>query len=502
MFQPGQSLLSTSFRGVSSSESVEVANARHSQQLMGLMKSQGIALAFTEILDGGLCIVDATNNATNAYKVRGALASVQEAVAQNFSVVVAASAGNHGAGVAHAAQCMGVQAVIYVPESAPQVKVDAIEKCGAQVIRRGATFDESLALALQNEQLLAGKAKFVHAFNSPTVVAGQGTIGIELLDHLATVLPNSDFEKVRVYLPIGGGGLAAGVSSAMKVLWPFANVELEIVGVVDESVPASLLGIMAGRPISFGPDTIADGIRVRLIGERFLEVSHLVDHILKVRHDDIVGAMRDYYLATKVRLEGAGALALAGESFVQRHKLFEDGKRTLSLALVSGKNVDTATFEGAVEAEPRLDPDVYMRQAFDVVIPEQKGELLHFLRTVKEFNIAGLMYKQKSGASAGHLRVEFEVERNRAEELFGLISTEFAGSCELDEGHQMLYEVGEPLAADFEHELIELSDKPGSFLQHVEKMSSEGSFGAVGFVFYQKPARAGLLPQVVLGRSA
>lgn len=501
MFKPVQNVQSASLRGVSCSESVAVSNARRSVDLMGLMKSQNIALECSEVLDGGLMIVDATKNPTNAYKVRGALASVYEAVSQNYSSVVAASAGNHGAGVAYAAKCMAVEAVIYVPENAPKVKVRAISDFRAEVVPAGANFDQCSAIARQNEEVLAGRAKFLHAFNSEAVVAGQGTIGVELVEHLSTVLPNSDFERVRVFLPVGGGGLAAGVSSAMKVLWPFANVELEIVGVVDESVPASLLGIMAGRPIAYGPHTIADGIRVRLIGERFLEVSHLVDHLLKVRHDDIVSAMKNYHHATNVRLEGAGALALAGESFSQRHKLFNDGKRTLNLALVTGRNVDSSTFEGAVQAAPRLDPLVYTRQAFDVLIPEQKGELRHFLKTVREFNIAGLTYKQKSGASAGHLRVEFEVERERVNELAELINREFPGSDTLDEGHQMLFEVGDPLAAEFEHELIELSDEPGSFSRYVEKASSEGSFGSVGFVFYQKPPSAGLVPQVVLGRS-
>jgi hypothetical protein len=288
----------------------------------------------------------------------------------------------------------------------------------------------------------------------------------------------------------------------MKVLWPYRDVGLEIVGVVDEGVPASLLGMIAGRPISFGADTIADGTRVRRIGERFLEVSHLVDHILKVPHDEIVSAMRRYHQATGIKLEGAGALALAGEALGKRYDLFGSQESTLNLALVSGKNVDPATFDEAVNATKRLDTSVFMRKAFDVVIPERDGELLHLLQAVKDFNIAGLLYKQRSGASEGHLRIEFEVERARLDELAEIVEREFPGSHEINEGQQMLFEVGDALTAEFNDELIELSDRPGSFLRHVEMLSADGSFGSVGFLFYQKPMRPGLLPQVVIGRAA
>ncbi len=485
----------------------ELANL--SQQLLPLIRDNGLSVAFSEIFDGGLCIADASRNPTSAYKVRGALASANEAKISGHDLLVTASAGNHGAGLAYAAQLLGMRARIYVPETAPLVKISKIEGFGATVIKVGKTFDECLAQARMDGDVSAGKGVFIHPFDDTTVAAGQGTIGLEILAHAKTVVPGSDFDVVRVFLPIGGGGLVAGVASALRKSWPESFPKLEIVGVIDESAPASLVATLFGRPVKVVPDTIADGTKVAMVGKTFLAVSRLVDHIMLVPHDQIVAAMRIHESRTVLlsassefsKLEGAGALALAGEEVAANYQLFGGQSRPLSIAVVSGRNVDSSRYHEVVTEKVRLDPRSHMRQGFDVVVQERPGELLHFLRTVKDYNIASLTYKQERRTRTGHVRVEFEVANGSVEDLERKLAHEFPGSRRLSPGEHMVYKVGDPVAQRYREELIALTDKPGSFLDCVQGISLKGALGSVGFLFYRKPAQAGAAAQVVIGHS-
>ena len=475
--------------------------ATRSQELLPLMQEYGLALTFSEPSESGLCIADATRNPTSAFKIRGALAKVIEVHRSGQDTVITASAGNHGAGVARAAELLGMQAIIYVPENAPQVKVRKIESFGGTVIKVGCSFDESLAHSKHDVRLRDGRASFVHPFDDLTVVAGQGTIGLEILEYVERVARQRPFERVRLFVPVGGGGLLAGIASSVKTLWKAGLPRPEIVGVIDESSPAALLGTFFGRPVCAMPDTIADGTKVAMIGGSFLSVSQLVDYMILVRHDEIVSAMRHHELETLTQIEGAGALALAGESVARDLKLFNGSGKTLSIALISGRNVDPETFHKEVTGDARLDTNLHVRQAFDVKIPEREGELLHFLQTVQRFNIASLSYKQRPGESTGRLMVEFELSRSAIADLTGAISRSFPGSKQTGEAGVRLHRVGAPVANEYHDQLIILDDRPGSFLRCVEKFSAAGSFGSVGFLFYRKPADIGHPAQVVLGRS-
>lgn len=486
-------------QAVAPKSGVALRLASTSQELMSLMAEHDIRSQFSAVGENGLCVVDATRNPTNAYKIRGALAGVAHAKVSGKGAVVTASAGNHGAGVACAAKALGLAARVYVPVTAPKAKVDKIEGFGATVVKVGNSFDEALRHAMLDERRQERQGTFVHPFNDIMVAAGQGTIGLEMLAHVEKLRKEHSFEHVRIFLPVGGGGLLAGVASAVKTLWDPAYPQPEIVGVIDESSPAALLGTLFGRPVAAAPDTIAQGAMVALVGEIFLSVSQLVDYIVLVRHDSIVSAMREYERSTFTQLEGAGALALAGEAQARRYELFERSSSTLSLALVSGRNVDPCSFHKAVTSDSRLDISSHTRRAFDVRVPEREGELLHFLRAVKNFNIASLTYKQRPGTDTGSLRVEFEVPRASVLDLHRAIENHFPGSCCLEEGEEMVYRVGQPVAAEYRETLLTLDDRPGSFLEYVERLSLSGFFGSVGFLFYRKPADVGRAAQVVLG---
>jgi threonine dehydratase len=395
-----------------------------------------------------------------------------------------------------------MRAVIYVPKNAPQVKIETIRSFGATVRLVGDSFDECLAEARKDGLVGIGAAKFVHPFDDEAVVAGQGTIGFELLEHLEQQVFTSRPGKVRVVLPIGGGGLAAGVLSVLKTRWPKEYPPLEVIGVVDESSPASLLAMLRGRPVRALPDTIADGTKVEMVGKNFLAVSHLLDGLILIPHDELVGAMRRYEHKTGVRLEGAGALALGGEEIIRRYNLLNDPKTVVSVPLLSGKNIDPQRFHDEVSADARMDTKETRRQGFDVVIPEQPGQLLKFLEAVKEYNIASLTYARMVGSDTGHLRVEFEVAHDRRHGLYEVIKSVFPGSEKLLRGQQMLYVGGGQGTEAGTETLIRLDDAPGSFLRCIRELTQREALGQVDFLFYRKPAKQGAHAQVVMGQAS
>jgi threonine dehydratase len=477
-------------------------NAERSKMFVELMDQQGIKLQFSPISEEGVVKADATHNPTNAYKVRGALASAELAKFEGQTTLVTASAGNHGAGLAYAAQQLGLKAVIYVPNNAPDVKVQTILSFGAEVRLVGNSFDECLQEARKDDSVAAGSAKFVHPFDDEVVVAGQGTIGFELMEHLQAQIFNRPVNKVRVVLPIGGGGLAAGVVSVLKTHWPKSAPPLEVVGVIDESSPASLLAMLRGRPVRALTDTIADGTKVELVGVNFLKVSHLLDGLVLLPHDELVQAMRTHEQESGCRLEGAGALAVGGEAVLRRLNLLNDPVCTVSVALLTGKNIDPQRFETEVSADARMNTKLKRRQGFDVVVPEKPGQLLRFLEAVQDYNIASLTYVQTVNSCEGHLRVEFEVNHEQRYALEHTITDQFPGSRKLNPSKHLLYRGGTHGTEAGSESLIPLEDRAGSFLKCIRELTERKALGSVDFLFYRKPAKQGAVAQVVMGEAA
>ena len=465
------------------------------------MDHYGIKCTFAPLSADGPCVVDATQNDTQAYKLRGALASTFCAVQSGARSIWTASAGNHGAGVALAAKLLGVDATVYVPTNAPTVKVDKIRGFGARVVSTGDSFDSCLENARMTEAIPLSASAFIHPFDDNIVAAGQGTIGLEILDHVVSHHAHSTRSQITVFVPIGGGGLAAGITSTLVRFWPKHLAPPRIVGVVDEGVPASVLGTLFGRPISSIPSTIADGTRVAKVGEAFLEIAPLMDSIMLVPHDAIVATMRHFHSEHQEVLEASGALALTGEFLARKFDLFDQSDDTIHYAVLSGRNVDADMFtEIVTETERRL-PPLHRRAAFDVKIPESNGELLRFLRAVQTFNISSLTYKQEEGTLLGTLRAEFEVSLQDAGTLKEAIYGSFPGSSELQPGAQLILPVTSPVAHNYRDLLVSLEDRPGSFLKYIEGMEHNSQLGSVGFLYYRKPTAVGALPQVVMGLS-
>ena len=270
---------------------------------------------------------------TGAYKERGALNKLLLlSGAERNKGLIAASAGNHAQAVAYHAGRLGIKVTIVMPEGTPLLKVANTRSYGAQIVLHGSSYDEAYAEARRLEQ--AEGLTFVHPFDDPAVIAGQGTMGLEILEQV----PDID----AVVVPIGGGGLAAGLGVAIKGIAP----SVRVVGVETEVFPCMLASIEAGRVVTVDAgSTLADGVAVKRPGElTFDHVRQVVDEIVTVSEEEIASAILYLLEKEKTVAEGAGAVGVA--ALVQR-KLRLEGKRVA--VVISGGNIDVNVVARVIE---------------------------------------------------------------------------------------------------------------------------------------------------------
>jgi len=270
---------------------------------------------------------------TGSFKIRGALnfmtAKTREAL-QNG--VITASAGNHAQGVAFSADLLGVAATIYMPEVTPPQKVQSTKDYGAEVVLVGKNFDEACAAALDAQR--SNGALFVHPFDDELVMAGQGTIAMEILEELPDVR--------NIIIPVGGGGLIAGMAVAVRELAP----HVRIIGVESMAAASMTASYLQGKPIEMPVSvTLADGIAVKLPGTHTVPLIHkMVDEIVQVEEEEIAQAIVSLLERTKLLVEGAGAVTLAA---VLHNRISELKGKTV--CLLSGGNIDVKTIATVVE---------------------------------------------------------------------------------------------------------------------------------------------------------
>ena len=270
---------------------------------------------------------------TGSFKERGALNRIAMLTPEQAARgVIAASAGNHAQGVAYHATKRGIRAVIVMPLTTPLVKVTATRDFGAEVVLHGTNYDEAFteAMRLCAEQDLT----FIHPFDDPAVMAGQGTIGLELLEQVPLL--------EAVVVPIGGGGLIGGIACAIKESRP----DIRIVGVQTSRLPSMAAAVEAHHPVTIDPaTTIADGIAVRRAGDLTLPmVERYVDEIVTVDEDEIASAILMLLEREKTLAEGAGATALAA---LLQHRTSLKGAHTA--VLVCGGNIDVTLLSRIIE---------------------------------------------------------------------------------------------------------------------------------------------------------
>ena len=270
---------------------------------------------------------------TGAFKERGALNKLLTLTAEERAQgVIAASAGNHAQGVAYHAGRQGIRASIYMPLPTPLTKVSATRAYGAEVVLHGTNYDEAYEKAV--EQSRERHLTLIHAFDDDAVIAGQGTLGLEILQQ------KPDIEAIVA--PIGGGGLIGGIACAVKEM----NPRVQVFGVQPVRLPSMKAAVAQGEPVTLKPaSTIADGIAVRRAGERtFPLVQKYVDDIVTVEEEEIANAILLLLEREKTLAEGAGAASIAA---VLNHKLPLEGKKVA--VLVCGGNIDVTLLSRIIE---------------------------------------------------------------------------------------------------------------------------------------------------------
>lgn len=288
--------------------------------------------------------------------------------------VIASSAGNHAQGVALAAQKLDCPATIVMPVTTPAIKINAVRGRGARVVLHGDSYDEAQAHAAQltREHGLT----FVHPYDDPEVIAGQGTVGMEILRQCRR-------PPQAIFVPVGGGGLIAGIAAYSKRLWPQVN----IIGVEPLEADAMTRSLQAGRRERLEHvGLFADGVAVKMVGEEtFRLCQQFVDEMILVDNDAICAAIKDVFEDTRSILEPAGALSIAGmKAYVARHHLHE---ATL-VAVASGANVN---FERLRHVSERAELGEEREAVLAVTIPERAGSFKTFCgllgpRSITEFN--------------------------------------------------------------------------------------------------------------------
>jgi len=319
-----------------------------------------------------------------SFKLRGAYAkllSLDEA--QRNQGVICASAGNHAQGVAMAANHLGISATVVMPAITPEIKVNAVQKLGATVIIHGDDFDTACEHALQVGQ--EQDHVFVHPYDDPDVITGQATIALELFRQARAPI---DY----LFVPVGGGGLAAGMAVVSKYLHP----NIKMIGVEAEESASMQAAFEAGRPVDL-PEIghFAEGVAVKRTGDLTFSICHqLLDEIITVDNDEICAAVQDVYEDTRAIAEPAGVLAIAG---MKRFFTERPGCKGTAASVLSGANVNFARLRHIAE---RAAVGEEQEALLGVTIPERPGSFLDFCETVGLKGITEFNYRYADQSEA------------------------------------------------------------------------------------------------------
>jgi threonine dehydratase len=374
--------------------------------------------------------------------------------------VIAASAGNHAQGVALAASRLGARAIIVMPVTTPQVKVDAVKARGAEVVLHGDTYDDAYAYARQLEEEKG--LTFIHPFDDPDVIAGQGTIGMEILRQCQQPIH-------AIFVAIGGGGLISGIAAYVKRLHP----EIKIIGVEPVDADAMYQSLQAGHRVRLANvGLFADGVAVRQVGEEtFRLCQEYVDEIILVDTDDTCAAIKDVFEDTRSILEPAGALAIAGaKAYVEREQIQD---RTL-VAVACGANMNFDRLRFVAE---RAEFGERREAIFAVEIPEQPGSLRRFCECLGRRNLTEFSYRIADRQEA-HIFVGLQIQ-NRADAIAMVKTFESRGFKTIDLTDDELtklhlrHMVGGHSALAHNELLyrFEFPERPGALMKFVNSMS-------------------------------
>ena len=397
-----------------------------------------------------------------SFKIRGAHNRMSQLTAEERARgVICASAGNHAQGVALSAARLGVRAVIVMPTTTPEIKVDAVRRRGGEVVLFGDGFDAARAHA-------AGLAErdgyvFVHPFDDPDVIAGQGTIGMELLRQ-------HPGEIGAIYVPVGGGGLAAGIAAFVKFLRP----EIKVIGVEPEEAASMKAAIAAGKPVPLDQvGLFADGVAVRQVGdETFRLCRDLLDDIITVTADEICAAIKDIFDDMRAIAEPAGALALAG---LRRHVEMGEAPKGDLIAINSGANVN---FDRLRYVAERAEIGERAEALLSVTIPEKPGSYRAFIRLLGRRAITEFNYRYAHGRSA-HIFVGVKLAGGDAEkhEIIDLLTANDLSVTDMTDNEVAKLHVRHMVGgrvAGLQNEMVfrfQFPERPGALLKFLEGLN-------------------------------
>jgi threonine dehydratase len=396
-----------------------------------------------------------------SFKLRGAYNKMVKLPPEVLAVgVIAASAGNHAQGVALGARQLGTTAMIVMPITTPQVKIDAVKARGGEVILHGNTYDDAYAHARQLE--IEKGLTFIHPFDDPDVIAGQGTIGMEILRQCQQPIH-------AIFVAIGGGGLISGIAAYVKRIRP----EIKIIGVEPVDADAMSQSLKAGYRVRLPQvGLFADGVAVREVGEEtFRLCQQYVDEVMLVDTDALCAAIKDVFEDTRSILEPAGALAIAAaKSYVEREQI--TGQTLIAIACGANMNFDRLRFvaERAEFGERR-------EAVFAVNIPEALGSLRKFCECIGDRNLTEFSYRIADQQEA-HIFVGVQIQ-NRSDAAAMVVKFENCGFKTIDLTDDELtklhlrHMVGghSPLAHNELLYRFEFPERPGALMQFVTSIS-------------------------------
>ena len=397
-----------------------------------------------------------------SFKLRGAYNKMAHLpAAERLRGVITASAGNHAQGVALAAQKLGCAATIVMPVTTPHIKIAAVAARGANVVLHGDSYSDAYAKALELQR--ESGATFVHPYDDPDVIAGQGTIGMEILRQWQGPLD-------AIFVAIGGGGLIGGIAAYVKRVRP----EIRIIGVQPVDSDAMARSLEAGRRIVLPHvGLFADGVAVRQVGkETFRLARQYVDEIVRVDTDATCAALKDVFEETRSILEPAGALAIAGvKAWVERHRVRD--RAYVAVACGANMNFDRLRFvaERAELGEQR-------EAILAVTIPERPGSFREFCALLGKRSVTEFNYRY-ADPEVAHLFVGIEVA-NRAEtkELLRELKQRRIEASDLSDNEMAKLHVRHlvgghaPTAIDEILYRFEFPERPGALLRFLDSMSA------------------------------
>ena len=404
-----------------------------------------------------------------SFKLRGAYNKMAQLPPEQLQKgVICASAGNHAQGVAMSARKLGVRAVIVMPTTTPQVKIDAVQALGGEVVLAGESFTDAYqhSLKLQQEQGLT----FVHPFDDPDVIAGQGTIAMEILRQLQSL---GSQRLDAVFVAIGGGGLISGVANYIKAVRP----EIKVIGVQMSDSDAMVQSVQAGERVTLQDvGLFSDGTAVKLVGEETFRIAQgLVDDYVTVNTDAVCAAIKDIFVDTRSIVEPAGALAVAAiKQYVAQHKT----KGETYAAILCGANMNFDRLRFVAE---RAEVGEEREALLAVTIPEERGSFRRFCELIGQLpggprNVTEFNYRIGDSARA-HVFVGMTTHgKGESEKLAKTFQRQ--GFEALDLTHDELAKehlrhlVGgrSPLAQDERLLRFEFPERPGALLKFLSLM--------------------------------